>query len=148
MYNSYIYTRLQLHIFLCPLVPCWILPLGKPKEFSIQTAKILTSILLCSVIVLPKYTSAASFCAVTPDGKIRVDDCKYGSYDECKHAIGSSGDCVSNQEEEIAPAKVAPYCIVTWSTECKYYDYETCNQAAKIQMGFCYLNPDYKDPNK
>jgi len=113
-----------------------------------QTNKILTGLLLCGSIAFSQYTSAASFCATSPEGKIRVDDCKYGSYDECKRAIGSLGDCVSNQEEQLAPAKVAPYCIVTWSTECKYYDYETCNQAAKAQMGFCYLNPDYTNPAK
>ena len=113
-----------------------------------RTNKILTSLLLCVAFSQTQYTLAASFCATTPDGKIRVDECKYGSYDECKRAIGSSGDCVSNQEEQLAPAKVAPYCVVMWSTECKYYDYETCNQAAKTQMGFCYLNPDYKNPVK
>jgi hypothetical protein len=110
--------------------------------------KILTALLLCVAIWHPQYTLSASFCATTPDGKILVADCKYGSYDECKRAIGSSGDCVANQEEKPTQSKVAPYCVVMWSTDCKYYDYETCNQAAQKQMGFCYLNPDYKNPDK
>jgi hypothetical protein len=113
-----------------------------------QTNRILAGLLLCVAIWYPQYVLAASFCTTSPEGKIRVDDCKYGSYDECKRAIGSMGDCVSNQEEKFVPAKVAPYCVVVWSTECKYYDYETCNQAAKTQMGFCYLNPDYTNPAK
>ncbi|MFZ2540945.1 MAG: hypothetical protein WAW75_04125 [Gallionella sp.] len=113
-----------------------------------QTGKIITSLLLCVAIWHTQYVFAASFCTTSPEGKIRVDDCNYGSYAECKRAIGSSGDCVTNQEEKIAPSKVAPYCVVMWSTECKYYDYEACNQAAKKQMGFCYLNPDYKKPAK
>lgn len=113
-----------------------------------QTNRILAGLMLCVAIWHPQYVLAASFCTTSPEGKIREDDCKYGSYDECKRAIGSLGDCVSNQEEKLAPAKVAPYCIVTWSTECKYYDYETCDQAAKKQMGFCYLNPDYTKPPK
>lgn len=113
-----------------------------------QTDKILTGLLLCVAIGLPQYTLAASFCATSPEGKIRVDDCKYGSYDECKRATGSKGDCIANDEEKLPASKVAPYCIVTWSTECKYYDYETCTQTAQKQIGFCYLNPDYKAPDK
>jgi len=113
-----------------------------------QINRNLTGLLLCVAIWHPQYTLAASFCATTPDGMIRVDDCNYGSYNECKRAIGSSGDCVSNKEEELSASKVAPYCMVTWGTECKYFDYETCAQAAQDLKGFCYLNPDYKNPDK
>lgn len=28
----------------------------------------------------------------------------------------------------------------------RIFDYETCVQAAKIQIGFCYQNPEYKKP--
>ena len=113
-----------------------------------QTNKVLTSLLLCVAIWLPQVALAASFCATSPEGKIRVDDCKYDSYDACKRAVGSAGDCVTNQAEKLATSKVAPYCMVTWFTECKYYDYEACSQAAKKQIGFCYLNPDYTNPAK
>ena len=113
-----------------------------------QTNKILTGLMLCVAIWHPQDVLAASFCTTSPEGKIHVDDCKYDSYDECKRVIGSLGDCVTNQGEKLAPAKVAPYCVVVWATECKYYDYETCNLAAKTQMGFCYLNPDYTNPAK
>ncbi|MEO8331015.1 MAG: hypothetical protein ABI479_01160 [Gallionella sp.] len=112
-----------------------------------QTNKFFTGLLLCCAIGLPQYTLAASFCATTPEGKIRVDDCNYGSYDECKRANLNQGDCVADQENSPG-SKVAPYCIVTWSTECKYFDYETCVQTANNQKGFCYSNPDYKVPDK
>ena len=111
-----------------------------------QTDKIFTGLLLSALLTLPQYTPAASFCATLPDGKIRVDDCSYDSYDECKRATGSRGDCIANHEEGLQVSKAAPYCVVTWSTECKYYDYESCVQAAKSQVGFCYLNPEYTKP--
>lgn len=112
-----------------------------------QTDEIFAGLLLNAAIAFPQYTPAASFCTTTPEGKIRVDDCNYSSYDECRRATGNRSDCVANFQEEILPAsRVAPYCIVTWSTECKYYDYETCVQAAKSQVGFCYVNPEYKKP--
>ncbi|MGC2049027.1 MAG: hypothetical protein WA635_10505 [Gallionella sp.] len=114
-----------------------------------QTNKILASLLLYVAIALPQYTLAASFCATTPEGKIRVDDCNYNTYDECKRANGNQGDCVADdQDDKLAASKVAPYCIVTWSTECKYSDYETCAQIAESKKGFCYQNPDFKKPDK
>ncbi len=113
-----------------------------------RTNKILTGLLLYFAICHPQYVLGASFCTTSPEGKIRVDDCKYDSYDECKRVIGSSGDCVSDQGEKLVPAGVAPYCVVVWATECKYYNYASCSQAAKTQMGFCYSNPDYTNPAK
>lgn len=113
-----------------------------------QTNKILASLLLVGAFLIPQYTFAVSFCSTTSEGKIHVDDCKYASYDECKRASGSPGDCVVNENEKLATSKIAPYCVVTWSTECKYYNYETCFQAAQSQIGFCYLNPDYKKPDQ
>ena len=113
-----------------------------------QKNKLLASLLLFVTLTLPQYTPAASFCATSPDGNIRVDDCNYDTYDECKRAAGSRGDCTANPGEKPPASGVAPYCVVTWGTECKYYDYETCAKTAKKQVGFCYKNPDYKIPDK
>jgi len=114
-----------------------------------QTNKILVLLLLCAAITLSQYTLAASFCATTPEGKIRVDDCNYSTYDECKHANVNQGDCVADDlDDKLAASTVAPYCIVTWSTECKYFDYDKCTQTAASQKGFCYQNPDFKKPDK
>lgn len=113
-----------------------------------QTDKILACLLLCVAIALPQYTLAASFCTTSAEGKIRVDDCNYGTYDECKRAAGNQGECVADHEEKLPASTIAPYCLVTWSTECKYLDYETCLKAAQDQKGFCYLNPDYNNPAK
>ncbi len=110
--------------------------------------KNLAGLLLCAVIGLPQYAFAAAFCATTPEGKVRMDECRYASYDECKRAAGSQVDCVIDPAEAPPASGVAPYCIVTWGTECKYYDYETCNKTAEKKVGFCYLNPDYKAPDK
>lgn len=104
--------------------------------------------LLCVAIGLPQYAFAAAFCATTPEGKVRMDECKYASYDECKRAAGSQTDCVADPTGVPPASGVAPYCIVTWGIECKYYDFETCNQTAEKKVGFCYLNPDYKAPDK
>lgn len=109
-----------------------------------QTNKILASLLLCAAVALPQYTQAVSFCSKTPRGLIRVDDCNYSSYEECKRATGS--DCVASDEE--VPSKVAPYCMVTWNTLCTYIDYEACTKAAEKLRGYCYSNPDYKEPDK
>lgn len=111
-----------------------------------RTNKIIVSLLLYATIAFPQYTPAASFCTTSPEGKVHMDDCSYGTYDECKRAIGSQGDCIADSEEQLPSSGVAPYCIVTWSTECKYYNYDACAKAAKAQMGFCYLNPAYKKP--
>lgn len=74
-----------------------------------------------------------------------MDECTYSSYDECKRATGAG--CVADPTG--APtAEMGPYCIVTWGTDCKYYDYETCSKTAEKNKGFCYLNPDYKAPDK
>lgn len=112
-----------------------------------QTDKIITSLLLCIAITLPQYTQAVSFCTKTPEGMIRVDDCNYDSYEKCKLANGQ-GDCVASDEEVLPESKVAPYCIVTWNTSCKYFDYKACTQTAEELRGYCYANPDYKGPDK
>lgn len=108
-----------------------------------QSSKILVCLSLASAIMFTQYTFAASFCTTTPEGKIRVDDCNYGSYEDCKRSMVKPGDCVANEEDKPSAGKVAPYCLVTWSTECKYMDYESCSRAATEKKGFCYLNPDY-----
>lgn len=112
-----------------------------------RTKKFLTSLLLCVVIVLPQYAPAATFCPITSDGKIRIDECKYSSNEACKRASESQRDCVADQ---LTPSTKAPYCLVLgWSEVCdKYYDYESCEQAANKQVGNCILNPYYKSPDK
>jgi len=107
----------------------------------VRAKKNLVGLLLCVAVALPQYAFAALFCATTPEGKVRLDECKYASYDECKRV--EKTDCVADASEAL-PASAAPYCIVTWGTECKYYDYETCHKTAEKNKGFCYLNPDYK----
>ena len=108
-----------------------------------QTKKIITNLLLCVAIGLPQYTSAALYCPVTDDGKIRIDECKYSSNDACKQATGTQGDCVADQ---LPPSDKAPYCLVTLRyEECdKYFDYESCNQAALKESANCAPNPNYK----
>ena len=113
---------------------------------SVRAKKNLVGLLLCIAIALPQYALAALFCATTPEGKVRLDECKYASYDECKRAAGT--DCVADSAEAHPTSGIAPYCIVTWSVDCKYYDYETCSKTAEKNKGFCYLNPDYKAPDK
>ena len=110
--------------------------------------KNLAYLLLCVAIGLPQYAVAGAFCATTPDGKARLDECRYASYVECKLAVGNQANCMADPAELPPASGAAPYCIVTWSVECKYYDYETCNQTAQKKVGFCYLNPDYKAPDK
>ena len=110
--------------------------------------KNLACLLLCVAIGLPQYAFAGAFCSTTPEGKVRLDECRYASYDECKLAVGNQANCMADPAELPPASGVAPYCIVTWSVECKYYDYETCNQTAQKKVGFCYLNPDYKAPDK
>lgn len=115
------------------------------KEIAMQVNnKILGSLLLGIAISLPQYALADTFCSVTPDGKIHADDCAYKSYDECKHAIGSKGDCIVAQKD----SSEAPYCVVTWSTACIHHDYKSCREYAESHVGFCYKNPDYKGPEK
>ena len=109
-----------------------------------RAKKILTGLLLCIAIVLPQYTLADTFCSVSPDGKIHADDCAYTSYDECKHAVGDQGKCIVNQKDSSA----APYCVVTWTISCDYYEYESCREYAEKHVGFCYNNPDYKGSGK
>lgn len=104
--------------------------------------------LLCVAIGLPQYVFAAAFCTTTPEGKVRMDECKYASYDECKRVAGNQVDCVADPAGISSASEVAPYCIVTWGIECKYHNYDTCNKTAEKKMGFCYLNPDYKAPDK
>ncbi|TAN84868.1 MAG: hypothetical protein EPN14_01625 [Gallionella sp.] len=108
-----------------------------------RAKKIVTNLLLCVAIGLPQYASAALFCPVTPDGKIHIDECKYPSNDECKRATGNQGDCVADQ---LPPSDKAPYCLVTLRyEECdKYFDYESCSQAAQKELANCTINPRYK----
>lgn len=112
-----------------------------------QSRNIFISLLVCAAILLPQYASAARYCPVTDSGLIRVDECKYGSNDECKRATGSKKDCVADLPE---PSDKAPYCLVLgWLEVCdQYQDYESCDQAAQKKAGQCIPNPRYKGPEK
>lgn len=112
-----------------------------------RVIKILTSLMLCIAIGLPQYALAATFCPVTDDGKIRIDECKYSSNEACKRASGTTANCVADQ---LAPSDKAPYCLVMGLFEVcdKYFDIESCQQAAEKQVGGCILNPYYKNPGK
>ena len=112
-----------------------------------QTRKIFTSILMCAAIGLPQYALAGRYCPVTDDGKIRIDECKYSSNEECKQATKSNKDCEADMPD---PSDKAPYCLVLgWLEICdKYHDSESCNRAAEKQAGQCTPNPRYKGPAK
>ena len=112
---------------------------------TMQAYKTLVSLLLGIAITLPQYALADTFCTVSADGKIRTDDCGYTSYDKCKQATEDQGKCVVDQKD---PTTESPYCVVTWVVDCKYYDYELCQQAAEKNMGYCFSNSEYKNPDK
>jgi len=112
-----------------------------------QVKHIFTSLLLCAAIGLPQYASAGRFCPVTADGKIRIDECKYSSNEECKAASASNKDCVADQP----PASdKGLYCLIMGAFEVcdKYQDFESCDKEAQRRMGTCILNPFYKSPDK
>ena len=108
-----------------------------------RSVNIVTSLLLSAAIILPQYALAASFCPVTDDGKIRIDQCKYSSIEECKRVSGTKVDCVADQ---ITPSDKAPYCLVMGMFEVcdKYFDIESCEQDAEKKVGGCIPNPYYK----
>ncbi|MDD5300291.1 MAG: hypothetical protein PHD65_07330 [Gallionella sp.] len=112
-----------------------------------RTKIFLTGLLLCAAIGLPQQVFAATYCPVTVDGKIRIDECKYGSNEECKQASESKKDCVADQ---LTPSAKAPYCVIVGQLEVcdKYYDYESCQQAAKKQSGICIESPYFKESGK
>jgi len=110
-----------------------------------RVTKIFATLMLCATIGLPQYALAASFCPVTSDGKIRIDDCKYASNEECKRVTGTVGNCVADQ---LTPSDKAPYCMVMGMFEVcdKYFDIESCEQDAQKKVGACIPNPYYKKP--
>jgi hypothetical protein len=112
-----------------------------------QARNIFTALMLCAMIALPQYASAGRYCPVTDSGAIRVDECKYGSNEACKQATGSKKDCIA---DILDASDKAPYCLVLgWMEICdKYYDNESCNQAAEKQAGQCIPNSRYKGPEK
>lgn len=109
-----------------------------------QANKILARLLLGIAISLPQYVLADTFCSKSPDGLIHTDDCSYTSYEACKKAVKKKWDCVLDRKDTTD----MPYCVVTWSTSCTYYDYKSCHEYAEKHIGFCYKNPDYKEPVK
>lgn len=112
-----------------------------------QVTKIFISLLLCAAIALPQYASAASFCPVTADGKIRIDQCTYNTNEACKKASKSKRDCVADQPPT---STKAPYCLIMGAFEVcdKYQDLESCAEEAKKQLGICIVNPAYENPDK
>jgi hypothetical protein len=104
--------------------------------------KIITCLLFFFAIALSPFATAALFCPVTMDGKIRLDECKYSSNEACKEASESKMDCVADQP---AASTKAPYCLITGLSEVcdKYYDYESCDLAAQKQVGQCIVNAYY-----
>lgn len=110
-----------------------------------QAIKFLAALMLCASIGFPQYASAARYCPVTDDGKIRIDQCKYSSNEECKRATKSKKDCVADLPE---PSDKAPYCLVVgWLEICdKYFDMESCTKEAEKKAGQCIPSPYYKGP--
>lgn len=108
-----------------------------------QARKIITSLMLCIAIMLPHYASAGRYCPVTDDGKIRIDQCKYNTNEECKRASKSKRDCIIDLPD---PSDKAPYCLIYgWREVCdKYFDEESCRNAAKEYIGQCIPNERYK----
>lgn len=106
---------------------------------------IFSSLMLCATVGLAQNAFAASFCPVTDDGKIRIDQCKFSSNEECKRKSGSKADCVPDQ---LTPSDKAPYCLVMGMFEVcdKYFDLESCEQDAQKKVGGCIPNPYYKKP--
>lgn len=99
--------------------------------------------MLCAAMAIPPQSLAATFCPVTDDGKIRIDQCKYSSNEQCKRETGTKGDCVA---DELAPSDKAPFCLIMGKFEVcdKYFDIDTCNDAAEKKAGACIPNPYYK----
>lgn len=105
--------------------------------------KVLAQLMLCAAMAIPPQSLAATFCPVTDDGKIRIDQCKYSSNEQCKRETGTKGDCVA---DELAPSDKAPFCLIMGKFEVcdKYFDIDTCNDAAEKKAGACIPNPYYK----
>lgn len=78
--------------------------------------------------------NAAPFCAVFAHGK----QCFYYDLASCQRAAGSSGACITN-DDELKPASGAgTFCVVTsYATQCHYYDAQSCRRAASTQGGVC-----------
>lgn len=110
-----------------------------------RVIRILAGLVLCATFGSSQYAVAASFCPVTDDGKIRIDQCKYSSNEECMRASGTKKNCVADQ---LTPSDKAPYCLVMGMFEVcdKYFDVESCEQDAKKKVGACIPNPYYKKP--
>ena len=110
-----------------------------------QLHKLLIALLLCAG--LGSYASAAMYCPLTTDGKIRIDECKYSTNEACKEASESKRDCVADQPPSSGKGK---YCLIMGAFEVcdKYQDYETCEVEAKRRLGSCVLNPYYVNPDK
>lgn len=116
-----------------------------------QVRNMIIRLMLCVACGLPYPVFADSYCPVTDDGKIWIDQCIYSSNAECKKASGTKGDCVPDQ---LSSSNKAPYCLILGSIMgsseiCdKYQDYESCEQDAKKQAGNCIKNINYQGADK
>jgi hypothetical protein len=101
-------------------------------EFRMKT-------LLFSLLLTASVGQAAPFCAVFSYGK----QCHYYSMSSCEQAAGTSGSCITNDEETRPPSGSARFCVVSaYATECYYYDAQSCRQAAASKNGVCKVNAD------
>lgn len=112
-----------------------------------QARKNFTRLILCVTLVMSQQLYADSYCPVTDDGKIWIDQCIYSSNEECRQATGTKGNCVRDQ---VSSTGTAPYCMIMGAFEVcdKYQDYESCVQDAKKQAGQCIKNSNYQGDDK
>lgn len=120
---------------------------NKIKKLVMRAKFFFTGLLLYAAIAFPQFAFAATYCPVTSDGKIRIDECKYSSNEACKEASESKRDCVADQPP---PSTKAPYCLIMGAFEVcdKYHDYASCEEEAQKRLGNCIVNPYYKSPDK
>ena len=112
-----------------------------------QVRRIFTRLILSVIAMLPYHAFADSYCPVTDDGKIRIDECTYSSNDECKLLTGTRGNCAADQ---LSSPKTAPYCLIAGTMEnCEsYFNFEACDKDAKSQSGTCIINSNYQAVGK
>lgn len=90
--------------------------------------------IIALVSLFSSVTYAAPFCAVFSYGK----QCYYYDMSSCQAAAGTSGACVTNDEDTKPASGLGKFCVVTsYATECYYYDAESCRQAAARANGVC-----------
>lgn len=90
--------------------------------------------LILALSLFSGIAQAAPFCAVFSYGK----QCYYYDLTSCQNAAGTSGACVTNDEETKPASGGGKFCVVTsYATQCFYYDAQSCRSAAASQNGVC-----------